>query len=116
MTMPHPTLGLIVLGALFFQPVLGWVHHARFKRLKRRTAWSHTHLWLGRIVVTLGMINGGLGLQLAGATKSAIIAYAVIATAVWFLLVICALFGHFRGQNVPTKTPSDTRSHNGPRP
>ena len=27
---------------------------------------SHLHIWIGRIVITLGMINGGLGLLIAG--------------------------------------------------
>jgi hypothetical protein len=50
---------------IFFQPILGYMHHRLFKKYKRRTFWSHAHIWLGRIIITLGIINGGLGLDLA---------------------------------------------------
>ncbi|KAF2995225.1 hypothetical protein E8E13_002247 [Curvularia kusanoi] len=61
----HPIIGLVLFAMLFFQPIMGYVHHLKFKRYKRRTIWSYEHLWVGRIAITLGMINGGLGLLLA---------------------------------------------------
>ncbi|KAB8343078.1 hypothetical protein FH972_022672 [Carpinus fangiana] len=65
-------------------PVLGWVHHRYFKKTGKRTAWTHTHLWLGRGLIILGMTNGGLGLKLANATKGATVGYAVVAGVVGF--------------------------------
>ena len=41
------------------------------------------HVWLGRIAVTLGIINGGLGLRLSDNTTKGEIAYGVIAGLVW---------------------------------
>ena len=40
-----------------------------------------THIWLGRALITLGMINGGLGMLFSGGdpTRSEIIAYGVVA-------------------------------------
>lgn len=75
----HPRLGLAILVMALFQPVLGYIHHGIIKRKKQenvqigrfaempgRTVPGIMHTWLGRIVIILGMINGGLGLRLAG--------------------------------------------------
>ncbi|KAI2472406.1 hypothetical protein F4781DRAFT_428377 [Annulohypoxylon bovei var. microspora] len=95
-TNAHPIIGLVILAVLFFQPPLGFIHHSKFKRLGRRTAWSHAHLWIGRLTLTLGVINGGLGLQLARASESVIIAYAVVAGIIWLIWVLVAVVGESR--------------------
>lgn len=99
----HPVIGLILLALLFFQPIMGYVHHLRFKKFKRRTLWSYGHLWLGRIAITLGIINGGLGLLLAydaplgfAPTQSQVIAYGVVAGIMWLLYVAAAIVGERR--------------------
>ncbi|RYP21642.1 hypothetical protein DL765_002103 [Monosporascus sp. GIB2] len=92
----HPIIGIVILSLLFFQPILGLVHHAKFKRLGRRTAWSHLHLWNGRAMVTLGIVNGGLGLGLARASPGSIAAYSVVAAIVWLLWVLAAAYGELR--------------------
>jgi hypothetical protein len=81
----HPIIGIVVFIALFFQPLLGFIHHAKFKKLGRRQIWSYLHLFNGRIMITLGIINGGLGLYLAGASKGLKTAYAVVAAVMWAL-------------------------------
>ncbi|PSN74195.1 hypothetical protein BS50DRAFT_10059 [Corynespora cassiicola Philippines] len=98
----HPVIGIIVFCLLFFQPILGLMHHFQFKKHNRRTIWSHGHLWLGRIVITLGMINGGLGMLLATETgffipsRSQMIAYGVVAGIMWLLWVAAAVIGESR--------------------
>lgn len=67
-----------------------------FKRYNRRTFWSYAHVWLGRVVITLGMINGGLGLRLASDTRSGEIAYGVIAAVVWLIYVASIFIGERR--------------------
>ncbi|KAF1835840.1 hypothetical protein BDW02DRAFT_266808 [Decorospora gaudefroyi] len=98
----HPVIGIIVFVLLFFQPILGFVHHLKFKKYSRRTIWSYGHLWLGRILITLGMVNGGLGLLLASdapaftgfaPTRGHIIAYGVVAGIMWLLWVLAAVYG-----------------------
>ncbi|TPX10073.1 uncharacterized protein E0L32_001270 [Thyridium curvatum] len=89
----HPIIGIVVLAALLIQPVLGLIHHARFKRLRRRQVWSYLHIWNGRIFITLGIINGGLGLGLARAGVPAKVAYSVVAAVMWILWVLAAIFG-----------------------
>lgn len=104
----HPAIGAVVVVYLIvFQPLMGYLHHRGFKKqnqqqlseqddqttptdttVRGRIWWflGHLHRWLGRAALILGMINGGLGLQLArkgmgdlGAPKSLLIAYGVVA-------------------------------------
>jgi sorbitol-specific phosphotransferase system component IIC len=60
------------------QPVLGWMHHRNYVKYQRRTTISHAHIWYGRGMMILGIVNGGLGLQLSGASTGLAIAYAVV--------------------------------------
>lgn len=92
----HPIIGLVVLGALFFQPVLGLIHHARFKKLRRRQIWSHLHLWNGRLMIPLGIINGGLGLRIAGAPGRLVAAYAAVAAIMGGLWIAVSVMSEVR--------------------
>ncbi|KAI1277397.1 hypothetical protein F5Y07DRAFT_388398 [Xylaria sp. FL0933] len=93
----HPIIGIVLLVALLFQPVLGLVHHRRFKKLRRRTWVSHAHLWTGRLGITLGIINGGLGFALARRTSGAgVVAYSVVSGTLWLIWVLTAVFAEVR--------------------
>ncbi|KAJ4360769.1 uncharacterized protein N0V89_001336 [Didymosphaeria variabile] len=96
----HPIIGIVVFAVLFFQPILGFLHHAMYKKYQTRTVWSHLHLWTGRAAVTLGIINGGLGLQLADrmnmSSRSGMIAYGVVAGVVWLAWVAAMVMGEKR--------------------
>jgi len=92
----HPIIGIVVFALLIFQPVLGYIHHVAFKRYRRRTAWSYAHIWLGRIVITIGIINGGLGLKLANNTRSGEIAYGVVAGLIWLVWMAAAVYGEIK--------------------
>jgi hypothetical protein len=74
---PHAIIGMILLGTLLFMPFLGTMHHKMYKKVQKRTPWSYGHIFTGRATVILGMINGGLGLQLASAQRSHLIVYGV---------------------------------------
>ncbi|OCT45532.1 integral membrane protein [Cladophialophora carrionii] len=96
---PHPKLGLAILALAFFQPIFGAIHHSIYKKRAQnvdsgkptkppgRTAPGQVHLWLGRGLIALAIINGGLGIRLASfspfqtdATSTKVkIAYGVIA-------------------------------------
>jgi hypothetical protein len=98
----HPAIGIVLFCLLFFQPILGWMHHIQFKKYKRRTIWSYGHLWLGRTLIPLGMINGGLGMLLATQTgyfvptRGQMIAYGVVAGIMWIVWVTASIFGEAR--------------------
>lgn len=103
----HPIIGIVLFVLLFFQPLLGLLHHFFFKKHSRRVFWSYAHIWLGRVIITLGIINGGLGLQLAqrlpiaSPSHGAIIAYGVLAGIIWLVYVISIFVGERRRNTAP---------------
>jgi hypothetical protein len=105
----HPIIGIVVMIAIFFQPILGFMHHALFKKYNHRTLWSYAHIWVGRIAVTLGIINGGLGLRLADSmrmsSRSGIIAYGVIAGFMWLAWVAASFIGERRRKTAIRDAP-----------
>ncbi|KAK3954280.1 hypothetical protein QBC32DRAFT_208105 [Pseudoneurospora amorphoporcata] len=58
----HPVIGIFVLALLFIQPLVGTFHHKEHKIDRRRGFWSALHLVIGKIAITVGMINGYMGL------------------------------------------------------
>jgi hypothetical protein len=118
----HPIIGIIVFVLLFFQPILGFIHHVQFKKYSRRTVWSYGHLWLGRIVITLGIINGGLGMLLASEapsflnfkpTQGQMIAYGVVAGIMWLLWVVAAIIGERRRKQAPAAVAKEAEVGDG---
>jgi predicted Na+-dependent transporter len=98
----HPKIGIaVVVYLIVVQPLMGFLQHRWFKKHAERGASSifgHVHRWLGRAVILLGIINGGLGLQLArdlagdaGATTGTEIAYGVVAGFVGLLWLVVVL-------------------------
>lgn len=58
----------------------------RYQKVQKRTVSTHLHLWLGRIVILLAIINGGIGLGLdkyIHPSKGQIAAYAVVSALVF---------------------------------
>ncbi|KAF5009319.1 hypothetical protein FDECE_4466 [Fusarium decemcellulare] len=82
---PHVQLGTVVCVLMILQPVLGWMHHRNYIKYQRRTAISHGHLWCGRSLMVIAIVNGGIGLRLASASTGLIIGYAVVGVAVFLL-------------------------------
>ncbi|KAL4880206.1 hypothetical protein BJY04DRAFT_82004 [Aspergillus karnatakaensis] len=75
----HTILGTVIVVFLLFQPFIGFWHHRQFKKTQTKGVWSHAHVWVGRIFLLLGIINGGTGLKLADNTTGGLIAYGVVA-------------------------------------
>ncbi|EEU36100.1 uncharacterized protein NECHADRAFT_64607 [Fusarium vanettenii 77-13-4] len=88
---PHVQLGLAVCILMILQPVLGWLHHRNYVKFQKRTPVSHGHLWYGRVLMIIGIINGGIGLQLASASAGLIAAYSVVGIIVFSLYVAGAV-------------------------
>ncbi len=104
---PHPIIGLVLLALATIQPISGWIHHriyhkravvlATTQRGPRpgRTVWGRAHLWLGRCLITLGIVNGGLGLRILErspvqsrtVTRNAAIGYGVAAGLMWCIYI-----------------------------
>ncbi|KAK4541735.1 hypothetical protein LTR36_007444 [Oleoguttula mirabilis] len=106
MTNRHPIIGVVLFVILLSQPISGIIHHRLFKKYGHRTLWSYAHLGIGRIAILLGIINGGLGLQLAGESKSSKIAYGVVAAIVGVVYIACMVFGELKRKS-KSKTPKE---------
>ncbi|KAK4217653.1 CBD9-like protein [Rhypophila decipiens] len=92
----HTILGTVVVCLMFIQPILGFVHHRHFVAHQSRGMVSYAHIWYGRALLVLGVVNGGLGLQLSDERDSLKIAYSVIAAIVFFLYFAAKLWSTFQ--------------------
>ncbi|KIW16168.1 hypothetical protein PV08_06219 [Exophiala spinifera] len=66
-SIPHQYAGILVVCALAVQTVLGWRHHVVYVSHRGgggRTWMSKVHVWLGRVVLPVGMLNVVSGLLL----------------------------------------------------
>ncbi|CAG8951090.1 hypothetical protein HYFRA_00006488 [Hymenoscyphus fraxineus] len=61
----HQVIGLLVIIMMIGQFVLGFMHHRMYKKTKLPTKLAPIHVWLGRVVIAGGVINGFLGFPLA---------------------------------------------------
>ena len=57
---PHQVIGIIVLAGLLVQFCLGFFHHRTYKKTKQTTKLRPYHVWLGRAIIPLGVLNGFL--------------------------------------------------------
>ncbi|OAP56484.1 hypothetical protein AYL99_09663 [Fonsecaea erecta] len=87
----HCVIGLVILGLLVLQPLmkLHWFH----EKIPKVVHFVHIHLWLGRALILLGIVDGGLGFQFAATFKGPKwasgwkIAYGVCGALVWIIYV-----------------------------
>ncbi|KAI0399800.1 hypothetical protein F4802DRAFT_587782 [Xylaria palmicola] len=61
----HQVVGIIVFIAVIAQLALGYLHHRKYKKTQGPTKLAPIHVWLGRIVIPLGIVNGFTGFPLA---------------------------------------------------
>lgn len=53
----HQIVGLVAISVLLLNFFLGLAHHLAFRKSGGRTAVTYVHLWTGRMVIPLGIIN-----------------------------------------------------------
>ncbi|KAI5926342.1 hypothetical protein F4810DRAFT_591419 [Camillea tinctor] len=95
-TTHHTNLGTAVVALFGVQPALGYLHHMHYVRAQSRGVVSHVHVWYGRALMILGIVNGGLGLLLAGSRHALVVAYAVVAAVVFVAYLAGAAFGEVK--------------------
>ena len=120
----HTRLGLAVLALALLQPVFGTLHHRLSKRRAAdatagraikspgRTSFGRIHIWLGRSLILMGIVNGGLGIRLAGksplqsssTTTKAATAYGVVAGGMFALYFILVVLFEIRRRRAHSRT------------
>jgi len=75
----HTIFGTVIIGLFLIQPFLGLLQHLHYRRSLDRSAYGYAHIWYGRVLMILAVVNGGLGLQLADNSTGGTIAYGVVA-------------------------------------
>ncbi|KAL7898946.1 hypothetical protein HDV64DRAFT_268812 [Trichoderma sp. TUCIM 5745] len=103
----HVVIGFVVVCTIIlFQPLLGILQHRYFKRTGGKSKFAYMHRWLGRSAIVTGMINTGLGFQLAQKnviihTSSYVRSYVILGIlgTIWVLLV---LYDERRWRKQPT--------------
>ncbi|ETN42631.1 uncharacterized protein HMPREF1541_01788 [Cyphellophora europaea CBS 101466] len=116
----HMIIGYIVVAVLIlFQPLLGLFQHIYFRRNEARSIMGVVHQSLGRLMILLGIINGGLGFNITGPVGSryvprgAVIAYGVIAGLVALFYVAIVIFGKRSSSRSGTSSPANReKAHN----
>ncbi|KAK5691317.1 hypothetical protein LTR17_025683 [Elasticomyces elasticus] len=89
-------LGIAIFAIMILQPAFGFLHHHLYKKSQRRTAWSHVHVWIGRVAIVVGIINGGTGLKLGHASVGSNVAYGVCAGVICAIYIAVAIYSEVR--------------------
>ncbi|KAI1085224.1 putative iron reductase domain protein [Whalleya microplaca] len=63
----HQVIGILIFIFIFVQFTLGFLHHRKFKETQQTTKLAPIHVWMGRVVIVMGVVNGFLGFPLAQA-------------------------------------------------
>lgn len=92
----HQIIGFIVVAMLvLFQPAMGLYQHLHYHRTGGRTIFGVMHRWLGRSMILLGIVNGGLGWQMTR-KESAYAPYGIVAGIVFLIYISVLVFAWYR--------------------
>jgi hypothetical protein len=111
----HVAIGLVVVCTIIiFQPIMGILQHQYFKKTGGKSKVAYLHRWIGRGAIILGMINSGLGFQLAATNvivpqSSYVRSYVIlgILVSIWLGFVI---YDGFKSRQPRTVTPGRGKS------
>src|ERR1700753_852827 len=112
----HAVIGILLFVFLWLQPIFGLIHHIGFKSHQRRTASSYIHLWIGRLSITLGIINGGLGFLLSRNLGPGPKVYGVFAAIIWLLYIMAIIVGERKRARIAASRRQTTASKSGEAP
>lgn len=68
-----------------------------YNRHQKRGAISHAHIWYGRALMLMGIVNGGLGLRLHDADSRWIVAYSILSVILGLVYIGAIVFRLRRG-------------------
>lgn len=104
----HAIIGITVAGCLLVQPITGLTHHLLYKARKHGGVTTYTHVWWGRAIITLGIINGALGLMLSDNTMKGEIIYGVIAGVMWLTWMGVIFLAYIRSRKESDRETGNT--------
>jgi len=111
----HQIVGyIVVVWMVLIQPALGLGQHLHFRKTGTRSPMGHVHRWLGRIIIILGIVNGGLGFMQAGPVGQrdvptySVIVYGIFAGLIFLVylaVLIMSTFSAQRTSSLPGEKP-----------
>lgn len=88
---PRDFFGTVIVLLFLLQPLLGLSQHHHYEVSRLKDAGTRPngmlrqcHVWLGRILIVLGIINGSLGLQLGANTIAGTILVVYVMIVGWW--------------------------------
>ncbi|KIW91581.1 uncharacterized protein Z519_07548 [Cladophialophora bantiana CBS 173.52] len=98
----HMVIGYILVAWMgIFQPTLGLLQHIHFRKFGTRSAYGQTHRWLGRAMILLGVVNGGLGFKTVGMIGTeyvptySVVLYSIFSAVVFIVYLVVLLFPRY---------------------
>ncbi|KAK9801578.1 hypothetical protein SCARD494_00630 [Seiridium cardinale] len=61
----HQVIGILLFIFVLAQFVLGFMHHRIYKKTQQPTKLAPVHVWMGRVIIPVGVINAFLGFRFA---------------------------------------------------
>jgi hypothetical protein len=114
----HQIVGYTVIAILFSaQPILGLLQHLHFRKTGTRSGMGLGHQWLGRTVIILGVVNGGLGMRESGPVGDswvptfAPILYGIVAAVVLLIYLAVVVGTAMRKRTLRPTEKYDRRGH-----
>lgn len=74
-------------------------HHQLYKANKANNTLRLAHIWFGRLLIILGMVNGGTGLYLVANSPGGEKAYGSLAGIIGVIYILLVLLWYFKGDN-----------------
>jgi hypothetical protein len=110
----HQITGYVVVAILFSaQPILGLLQHLYFRKTGNKSGMGLGHQWLGRTVIILGVVNGGLGMRESGPVgDSWVPTYEPILYSIIAAVILLTYLGIIVGTAIRKRTMKRTEKYN----
>ncbi|KAH7149430.1 hypothetical protein B0J13DRAFT_305633 [Dactylonectria estremocensis] len=87
----HQMIGFAIISLLLVQFGLGAFHHTQYKKTQSPTKYGMIHIWVGRIIIFIGIMNCFIGFTFAVNRKYGMILAAIVIF--MFFLSLVLMFG-----------------------
>ncbi|RFU34739.1 hypothetical protein B7463_g1627, partial [Scytalidium lignicola] len=92
----HTILGTIIVALFLLQPLIGLWHHRLFRSHRVNEFIHQGHIWFGRLLIILALINGGLGVDLAANSPGGEKVWGSIAGIFGVLYIVLIVLSYFK--------------------